>query len=161
MIGVCGPAEAVPDRLYDIYNYSRFLVCGCRKGDGRPIFSLWDSLNICLWSISSASINTSAYSIHSRSEIGVSNGGPSNGKSHDHKEQGANEEQSRSHVNTRNAWIFFAITVVEAVANCALEAVLFYLVASQENLTNNTNNQQALTIPTYLAIYILALYALL
>jgi hypothetical protein len=62
--------------------------------------------------------------------------------------------QSRSHVNTRNAWIFFSITVVEAIANCALEGVLFYFVAS----TVDIHNTVARTIPTYLAIYILALY---
>jgi len=63
--------------------------------------------------------------------------------------------QSRSHVNTRNAWIFFGITVVEAIANCALEGVLFYFVASTIDIRAN---QSARTIPTYLAIYILALY---
>jgi hypothetical protein len=63
--------------------------------------------------------------------------------------------QSRSHVNTRNAWIFFGITVLEAIANCGLEGVLFYFVASTIDIRANPT---ARTIPTYLAIYILALY---
>jgi len=62
----------------------------------------------------------------------------------------------RGHVNTRNAWIFFGITVVEAIANCALEGVLFYFVASAINIRENLT---ARTIPTYLSIYILALYS--
>jgi hypothetical protein len=66
----------------------------------------------------------------------------------------ADENQSRSHVNTRNAWIFFGITVVEAIANCGLEAALFYFVASTMDIRADAS---ARTIPTYLAIYILAL----
>lgn len=62
--------------------------------------------------------------------------------------------QSRSHVNTRNAWIFFGITVVEAIANCALEGVIFYFVAQAIDIHSTL---AARTIPTYLAIYILAL----
>jgi len=61
---------------------------------------------------------------------------------------------SRNHVQTRNAWIFFTITVIECIANCALEAVLFYFVASQIDIRQD---KQARTIPTYLSIYILAL----
>lgn len=60
---------------------------------------------------------------------------------------------SRGHVNTRNAWIFFGITVLEAIANCALEGVLFYFVASTIDIRKD---QTARTIPTYLSIYILA-----
>jgi len=61
--------------------------------------------------------------------------------------------RSTGNVNTRNAWLFFAITVVEAVVNCALEAVMFYFVASKVNIRQNI---QARVVPTYLAIYILA-----
>jgi hypothetical protein len=65
-----------------------------------------------------------------------------------------NQLQNRNHVNTRNAWIFFGITVLEAIANCALEAVLFWLVASEIDIKADRESR---TIPTYLAIYILAL----
>jgi hypothetical protein len=44
--------------------------------------------------------------------------------------------------------------VVEAIANCGLEAALFYFVASTMDIRADAN---ARTIPTYLAIYILAL----
>ena len=70
------------------------------------------------------------------------------------KEMLTRGEQSRNHVNTRHAWIFFAITVIEAIANCGLEAALFYFVASTINISVDAD---ARTIPTYLAIYILAL----
>jgi len=63
--------------------------------------------------------------------------------------------RSTGNVDTRHAWIFFAITVVEAVVNCALEAVVFYFVASKVDLRESAN-YQARIIPTYLAIYILA-----
>jgi len=59
-------------------------------------------------------------------------------------------------VNTRNAWIFFSITVIEAVANCALEGVVFWLVASHTDIRQQGAPR---TIPTYLSIYILALYS--
>lgn len=65
--------------------------------------------------------------------------------------------KNRGHVNTRNAWVFFGITVVEAIANCALEGVLFFLVASTINIRATA---PARTVPTYLAIYILALYSI-
>jgi hypothetical protein len=49
--------------------------------------------------------------------------------------------------------------MVEAIANCGLEAALFYFVASTMDLHADTDrNGNPRTIPTYLAIYILALY---
>ena len=48
--------------------------------------------------------------------------------------------------------------MVEAIANCGLEAALFYFVASTMNLrADDTGDGNPRTIPTYLAIYILAL----
>jgi len=61
--------------------------------------------------------------------------------------------RSQTHVNTRNAWIFFGITMGEALVICVLEAILLYFVASSKNLKADIS---ARTIPTYLAIYILA-----
>jgi len=63
--------------------------------------------------------------------------------------------RSQTHVNTRNAWIFFGITIGEALVICALEAILLFFVASSINLRDNIH---ARTVPTYLAIYILAAY---
>jgi hypothetical protein len=61
--------------------------------------------------------------------------------------------RSQPNVPTKNAWVFFGLTIGEAILICVLEGVIVYFI---DDVISFSKNSPALTVLTYLIIYIFA-----